>query len=107
MWEGESRDSEFTRCYKMSKRLQHLVKLAKSESLRVSIRIGKDGVNSSLISELENQLEKRTLVKLKINKGMAPNKEERNRIFTNIADESNSSVIFQRGNVAVFCKVGG
>ena len=87
--------------------LSNLLKLAKSESLRVSIRIGKDGVNTSLISELENQLEKRTVVKLKINKGMAPNKEDRNQIFTRIADESNSSVIFQRGNVAVFCKVGG
>ena len=92
----------------MKKRPQaHLLKLAKSESLRVSIRIGKDGVNTSLISELENQLEKRTVVKLKINKGMAPNKEDRKQIFTRIADESNSSVIFQRGNVEVFCKAGG
>ena len=92
----------------MKKRpLSNLLKLAKSESLRVSIRIGKDGVNTSLISELKNQLEKRTVVKLKINKGMAPNREDRNQIFTRIADESNSSVIFQRGNVAVFCKAGG
>ena len=92
----------------MKKRpLSNLLKLAKSESLQVSIRIGKDGVNTSLISELETQLEKRTVVKLKINKGMAPNKEDRNQIFTRIADESNSSVIFQRGNVAVFCKAGG
>ena len=92
----------------MKKRpLSNLLKLAKSESLRVSIRIGKDGVNTSLISELENQLEKRTVVKLKINKGMAPNKKDRNQIFTRIADESNSSVIFQRGNVAVFCKAVG
>ena len=92
----------------MKKRpLSNMLKLAKSESLRVSIRIGKDGINTSLISELENQLEKRTVVKLKINKGMAPNKQERNQIFTRIANESNSSVIFQRGNVAVFCKVGG
>ena len=92
----------------MKKRpLSNMLKLAKSESLRVSIRIGKDGINTSLISELENQLEKRTVVKLKINKGMAPNKEDRNQIFTRIADESNSSVIFQRGNVAVFCKAGG
>ena len=89
------------------RQLSNLLKLAKSESLRVSIRIGKDGVNTSLISELENQLEKRTVVKLKINKGMALNKEDRNQIFTRIADESNSSVIFQRGNVAVFCKAGG
>ena len=89
------------------RQLSNMLKLAKSESLRVSIRIGKDGVNASLISELENQLEKRTVVKLKINKGMAPNKEDRNQIFTRIADESNSSVIFKRGNVAVFCKAGG
>ena len=85
----------------------HLVKLAKSESLEVSIRIGKDGVNTSLISELENQLEKRTVVKLKINKGIASNKADRTQIFTRIAEESNSSVIFQRGNVAVFCRARG
>ena len=91
----------------MKKRpVSNLLKLAKSESLRVSIRIGKDGVNSSLISELENQLEKRTVVKLKINKGIASNKDVRTQIFTRIAEESNSSVIFQRGNVAVFCKAG-
>ena len=81
-----------------------MIKLAKSETLEVSIRIGKDGINTSLISELENQLEKRTVVKLKINKGIAPNKADRTQIFTRIAEESNSSVIFQRGNVAVFCR---
>ena len=92
----------------MKKRpLSNLLKLAKSESLRVSIRIGKDGVNTSLISELENQLKKRTVVKLRINKGIASNKDDRTQIFTRIAEESNSSVIFQRGNVAVFCKAGG
>ncbi len=85
----------------------HLIRLAKSESLRVSIRIGKDGVNTSLISELENQLEKRNVVKLKINKGMAQKKEDRNQIFKRIAAESKSSLIFQRGNVAVFCKDRG
>ena len=85
----------------------NLLKLAKSESLRVSIRIGKDGVNTSLISELENQLKKRTVIKLRINKGIASNKDDRTQIFTRIAEESNSSVIFQRGNVAVFCKAGG
>lgn len=84
-----------------------MVKLAKSESLEVSIRIGKDGINTSLISELENQLEKRTVVKLKINKGIASNKADRTQIFTRIAEESNSSVIFQRGNVAVFCRSRG
>ena len=86
---------------------QHLIKLAKSESMEVSIRIGKDGINTSLISELENQLEKRTVVKLKINKGIASNKADRTQIFTRIAEESNSSVIFQRGNVAVFCRARG
>ena len=85
----------------------HLLKLAKSKSLRVSIRIGKDGVNANLISELENQLEKRTVVKIKINKGMVANKGDRKQIFMRIAEESNTSVIFQRGNVAVFCKDGG
>ena len=85
----------------------HTLKLAKSNSLEVSIRIGKDGVNERLISELESQLQKRTVVKLKINKGLASNKENRMKIFSSIAAESNSSVIFQRGNVAVFWRTPG
>ena len=84
-----------------------MIKLAKSDSLEVSIRIGKDGVNERLISELESQLQKRTVVKLKINKGIASNKDDRTQIFSRIAEESNSSVIFQRGNVAVFCRTRG
>ena len=84
-----------------------MIKLAKSDSLEVSIRIGKDGVNERLISELESQLQKRTVVKLKINKGLASNKENRMQIFSSIAAESNSSVIFQRGNVAVFWRTPG
>ena len=45
-----------------------IVNLAKGQSIDVSVRIGKDGVTEALISELNIQLKKRGLVKVKANK---------------------------------------
>ncbi len=77
-------------------------KLAKSEGIDVSVRIGKGGVTESLIFELSEQLSRRRLVKVKLNKGTASDRENRNLLFSEIAAKSNSRIVFQRGNVAVF-----
>ena len=45
-----------------------IANLAKGQSIDVSVRIGKDGVTEALISELNIQLKKRGLVKVKANK---------------------------------------
>ena len=77
-------------------------KLAKGEGIDVSVRIGKGGVTESLIIELSEQLSRRRLVKVKLNKGTASDRENRNLLFSEIAAKSNSRIVFQRGNVAVF-----
>ena len=48
-------------------------KRALDNSLEITIRVGKQGINESLIIELKQQLSKRKLVKMKINQGICSN----------------------------------
>ena len=56
-------------------------KRALDNSLEITIRVGKQGINESLIIELKQQLSKRKLVKMKINQGIASNSDERKLLF--------------------------
>ena len=76
--------------------------MAKSHNLEITIRVGKDGITESLLSELIAQLKRRDLVKVKANKGIISNRENRKEIFSQIAHRAGSTVVFQRGNIAVF-----
>ena len=75
---------------------------AKSDGLDVSVRIGRVGVTESLISELSDQLSRKNLVKVKANKGTTSDREQRRILFSDMAKLTNSNLVFQRGNVAVF-----
>tara|TARA_B100000287_G_scaffold304325_1_gene287486 strand:- start:109 stop:384 length:276 start_codon:yes stop_codon:yes gene_type:complete len=75
---------------------------AKSEALEVSVRIGRGGVTESVVSELSDQLSRKQLVKVKANKGTTSDRSQRRSLFSEIADLTNSNLVFQRGNVAVF-----
>ena len=79
-----------------------VAKLAKSESMEVTVRLGKGGVTDAVLSELSEQLSRRRIVKVRANKGAASNRLHRNQIFCEIAEKSSSKIVFQRGNVAVF-----
>jgi RNA-binding protein YhbY len=75
---------------------------ALEKNLEITIRVGKQGLNESVIHELKQQLLKRKLVKMKINQGIAPNNEERKSLFEYVSNESESYLVHQRGNIAVF-----
>jgi RNA-binding protein len=75
---------------------------ALDNSLEITIRVGKQGVNESVIDELKQQLLKRKLVKMKLNQGIASNNRERKLLFESVSNESESYLVLQRGNVAVF-----
>ncbi len=75
---------------------------AMDNSLEITIRVGKLGLNDSVVTELKQQLLKRKLVKMKINQGVATGSSERKQLFESIASESESIIAFQRGNIAVF-----
>jgi len=75
---------------------------ALDNTLEITIRVGKQGVNESVIYELKQQLVKRKLIKMKVNQGVASNNEERKLLFESISSESESYLVLQRGNTAVF-----
>lgn len=81
---------------------KEILSRAKSNQIDVSVRIGRSGVSESFLSELSEQLDKRGLVKVKANRGISPDGSVRDRIFYEISVETNSKLVFQRGNVAVF-----
>jgi len=86
----------------MLKLPSHIVKYAKSNDLLVSVRIGKEGVTDSLIKELDTQLKSKNIVKLKANRQILGSSEERKNVFSEIANSTNSYLVFHRGNVAVY-----
>jgi len=86
----------------MSKEIpRRIINLAKSQSLEVSARIGRVGITESLISELSDQLSRKSLVKVKANKGSTPDRQQRGLLFSEIAELTSAKLVFQRGNVAV------
>ena len=75
---------------------------AMDNNLQITIRVGKLGVNESVLEELKQQLIKRKLVKIKVNQGITTGASERKQLFETISSESESILVFQRGNIAVF-----
>ncbi len=80
----------------------HIVRLAKDSALQVSVRVGRNGITESLITEIRDQLATRQLVKIKANRGITDGSDERSELFELLASQTDSKLVFQRGNVAVF-----
>ena len=73
---------------------------ALSREMQTTVRIGKAGITDALYDEIRGQLKTRSLVKIKINRGLF----ERNAIkevWGHLAEETSSVVVISRGNVAV------
>ena len=78
--------------------------MANDSALIVSVRVGRNGLTTAIIEELIDQLNNRTLVKIKANKGIVENTTERSNLFSEVAKLTESTLVFHRGNVAVFWK---
>ena len=88
----------------MSSVPNHIKRMANDRELVVSVRIGRNGLTDAIFNELTDQLNKRKLVKIKANKGILEGSSDRTSLFSEIAEETESILVFQRGNVAVFWK---
>tara|TARA_B100001564_G_scaffold13814_1_gene10876 strand:- start:186 stop:437 length:252 start_codon:yes stop_codon:yes gene_type:complete len=73
------------------------------QDLKITVRIGYHGIKESLIKEIKDQLNSRNMIKLKANKGVL-DVSSRKIFWQELADKTNSKVINQIGNVAVFAK---
>ncbi len=88
----------------MSSVPNHIKKMANDRGLVVSVRVGRNGLTDAIFNELTDQLNKRKLVKIKANKGILEGSSDRTSLFSEIAEKTESVLVFQRGNVAVFWK---
>ncbi len=88
----------------MSSVPNHIKRMANDRELVVSVRVGRNGLTDAIFNELTDQLNKRKLVKIKANKGILEGSSDRTSLFSEIAEKTDSILVFQRGNVAVFWK---
>lgn len=77
-----------------------ILREAQSRGFQPSIRIGKSGITENLIEEINGQLTKRTLVKIKINRGLFERKDI-DSVWQHLATETHSTLVLSRGNVGV------
>jgi RNA-binding protein YhbY len=85
----------------MSKIPTRVLRESSDSELPITVRIGKSGVIDSVIGELKDQLSSRSLVKIKLNRGVAKGSSERTEIFSTLATKTSSVVSFSRGNIVV------
>lgn len=81
---------------------KRLRKRALDPTLEVTIRVGKSGLTDSVVSELNSQLKSRTMVKAKLNRGLADDSADRQSMWDMLAEQTSSKLILMRGNIAVF-----
>lgn len=74
--------------------------LATSREFQPSVRIGKSGITDLLIEEINLQLNKKNIVKIKINKGLFEKKDVKT-VWDYLAQQTNSTIVLARGNVGV------
>ncbi len=74
--------------------------LATSHDFQPSVRIGKSGITDLLIEEIKQPLSKKSVVKIKINRGLFDKKDIKN-VWKSLAEETSSTLVLARGNVGV------
>ena len=85
----------------MSKIPSRVIRESSDSELPITVRIGKSGVVDSVIEELKNQLSSRSIVKIKLNRGIANGSSERTEIFSSLATKTSSIISFSRRNIVV------
>ena len=73
---------------------------AMDRDFQPSVRIGKTGVTDSIVEEIKSQLVKRSLVKIKINRGLYE-RGDIAPVWEQLALATSSVVVLSRGNVGV------
>ena len=79
---------------------KHILREATSREFRPSVRIGKGGLSETVVEEIRQQLTAKGLVKVKVNKGLFE-REQRQDVWAHLANETQSVVVLQRGNIGV------
>ncbi len=76
--------------------------MAHDRNFKVTLRIGRSGLSDAMYVELDAQLKKRKVVKVKLNKGLIDERDDRKEVFQEIADNVRATLVDARGNVAIY-----
>ena len=87
----------------MSEIPKNIKKLALSRDLKATIRVGKSGITENLIAEISDQLSTKSIVKIKINRGLVDKSDVKN-LWLHLEISTNSRLVASRGNVGVLWK---
>jgi len=87
---------------KLTFRMKHRIK-RKLSGEKPSIWIGKNGVSEELLKEIEKQLEKKEMVKIRILKS-ALERDETKKIAVRIAEKTEASLVDVRGHTFMLYK---
>ncbi len=78
-----------------------VITASKDPNLKATVRLGRNGLTESIIEEIRIQLSARSLVKIRLNRGFAIDSNQRTEIFSMLEEQTTSTLVFSRGNVAV------
>ena len=82
---------------------KNIKKLALSRELKATVRIGKSGLTENLVSEIIGQLSTKSIVEIKINRGLF-DKNDLQNVWKHLEKSTNSTLVSSRGNVGVLWK---
>ena len=71
---------------------KNIKKLALSRELKATIRIGKSGLTENLVSEIIGQLSSKSIVKIKINRGLF-DKNDLQNVWKHLENSTNSTLV--------------
>ena len=72
-----------------------------AQKIRPSLHVGKEGLNSKVIDELDKQLEKRKIIKVRV---LSSFDEDRKEVAATIAKETRAFVVDVRGSTIVLAR---
>ena len=90
-------------CELMKSIPKHILAQAKSGDLKPSVRIGKSGITENLIAEIDQQLNSKSLVKIKINRGLFE-KDDLKMVWEHLSSQTKSVLVLARGNIGILWK---
>ena len=103
VWQDLSPRSRFHRgCEVMKEVPANIRRMAHDREFRVTLRIGRSGLSDAMFDELDAQLRSRKVVKVKMNKGLTDERDERRQVFEEIAERTGAVLVDARGNVAIY-----
>jgi len=79
-------------------------RIASDPALLPTVRIGRSGLTENIVTEVRQQLSTRLVVKVRINRGVANDRAHRKALLDDLAEQTGTTLVDDRGNTGVFWK---